>query len=391
MISVEEALNILDNQVVNLPAVETINVSKGLGRVLSETIISPISLPSFRQSSMDGYALNVFDSFEYKLVGESKAGDQCLIKLHPGEAVRILTGAHVPDSAQAIVIQEHVQVNGKIITIESIPKEGSFIRKVGEEVKKGDSTLNKGFLLNEASLGFITSLGLQKIKVYSLLKVSILITGNELVPIGEKIGTGKIYESNSVVIQSALYKKGIKDIRVFVVKDTLKDTIQSIINAFETSNLVLISGGISVGDYDFVKVALDKIGVKKIFYKVKQRPGKPLFFGEIDNKFIFALPGNPASTLNCFYVYVSQFLSKLMGDTNYSLLRLRAPLKNSFSKVEGRAVFLKAIYKNYQVFILEHQQSSKMISFTHANCLVYFNEGSINLEDGALVDVLLLR
>ena len=147
MISVEEALNIIDNQVVKLPAVEIIDVSKALGRVLAETIISPISLPSFRQSSMDGYALNISDSFEYKLVGESKAGDECSNKLNPGEAVRIFTGAHVPNSAQSIVIQENVQINKKTITIESIPKEGSFIRKVGEEVKKGDSTLEKGFLL----------------------------------------------------------------------------------------------------------------------------------------------------------------------------------------------------------------------------------------------------
>ena len=391
MISVEEALNIIDTQVVKLPTVEIIDVSKGLGRVLAETIISSIFLPSFRQSSMDGYALNISDSFEYKLVGESKAGDECFNKLNPGEAVRIFTGAHVPNSAQSIVIQENVQINKKTITIESIPKEGSFIRKVGEEVKKGDSTLEKGFLLNEASLGFIISLGLQKIKVYSLLKVSILITGNELVPIGEKIGIGKIYESNSIVLQSALYKKGIKDIRIFVVKDRLKDTIQSIKEALDVSNLVLISGGISVGDYDFVKVALSKIGVKKIFYKVKQKPGKPLFFGGIENKFVFALPGNPASTLNCFYVYVSPFLSKLMGDANNSLHRLKLPLKNSFFKVGGRAVFLKAFYKDYEVIILEHQKSSKMISFAQSNCLVYFNEGDVNLEKGDLVDVLLLR
>ena len=391
MISVEEALNIIDNQVVNLLAVEVIDVSKSLGRVLAETIISPISLPSFRQSSMDGYALNISDSFEYKVVGESKAGNQCLINLKPGEAVRILTGAHVPDSAQTIVIQENVQVNEKTITIESIPKEGSFIRKVGEEVKKGDSTLEKGFLLNEASLGFIYSLGIQKIKVYSLPKVSILITGNELVSIGEKIGTGKIYESNSIVIQSVLHKKGIKDIRVYVIKDTLKDTIQSVKKALDVSNLVLISGGISVGDYDFVKVALHEIGVKKIFYRVKQRPGKPLFFGKIENKFVFALPGNPASTLNCFYVYVSPFLNKLMGDVNNSLYRLKSPLKNSFSKKGDKAVFLKAISRDYKVVILEHQQSSKMISFAQSNCLVYINEGDVDLEKGDLVDVLLLK
>ena len=391
MISVEEALNIIDNQVVKLPAVEIIDVSKALGRVLAETIISPISLPSFRQSSMDGYALNISDSFEYKLVGESKAGDECSNKLNPGEAVRIFTGAHVPNSAQSIVIQENVQINKKTITIESIPKEGSFIRKVGEEVKKGDSTLEKGFLINEASLGFIISLGLQKIKVYSLLKVSIVITGNELVPTGEKIGIGKIYESNSIVLQSALHKKGIIDISVSVAKDTLKDTIQSIKKAFNTSNLLLISGGISVGDYDFVKVALSEIGVKEKFYKVKQRPGKPLFFGEIENKFVFALPGNTASTLNCFYVYVSPFLSKLMGDANNSLQRLNVPLKNSFSKVRGRAVFLKAIYNDYEVVILEHQKSSKMISFAHANCLVYLNEDNFNLKNGDLVDILLLR
>ncbi len=391
MISVEEALNIIDAQVVNLPAIEIIDVSKGLGRVLADDIISPISLPSFRQSSMDGYALNISDSFEYKVVGESKAGDQCLINLKPGEAVRILTGAHVPDSAQTIVIQENVKVNEKTITIDSIPKEGSFIRKVGEEVNKGDFTIDKGFFLNEASLGFIYSLGIQKIKVYSLLKVSILITGNELVSIGKKIETGKIYESNSVVLQSALHKKGIEDIRVFFVKDTLKDTIQNVKKAFDTTNLVLISGGISVGDYDFVKLALHKIGVKKIFYRVKQRPGKPLFFGEIENKFVFALPGNPASTLNCFYVYVSPFLSKLMGGVNNSLHRIKVPLKNSFSKKGDRAVFLKAIYRDYTVVILEHQQSSKMISFAQSNSLVFINEGDVNLEKGDLVDVLLLK
>lgn len=389
MISVAEAFKRLDETVFSLNECEQISLSVANGRVLFEDVISPINMPPFRQSAMDGYAL-AMDRFNYKVVGEVQAGSYFLRELKKGEAVRIFTGAKVPDSAQAVVMQEKVMRTEDLITIQELPKFEENIRPKGEQVQKGILALEKGTKLNPASIGFLSSLGLTQVIVFRKPKVAIITTGNELVIPGEELKDGKIYESNSIMLKSAIASSCHCDADLFTIADNYDQTEQLFRKLILKYDLIIASGGISVGDYDFVGKALRNIGVEEVFYKVKQKPGKPLFFGRNDETLIFALPGNPAAALTCFYVYVMKTIHSLEGATSDSLIRTKARLINSFTKKGNRAQFLKAIFNNEEVTILEGQSSAMLHTFGFANALVYVGEQENHLREGDKVNVLLL-
>lgn len=390
MISVEKALKFVHSQKVKLKSGLSISTRNGLGYVLSGDLIAPISLPNFRQSSMDGYGLSDTKSLTYKVVGEIKAGDYYKKKINKGEAIRIFTGAHVPDSVKSVVIQEKVVFENNNIKLDELPKLYSNIREKGDQIKKGEIALKKGFLLNEASLGLISSLGIKKIKVYEKPKISILITGNELISTDKKLKPGKVYDSNSILLKNVLKMNGITKLNLYKVRDNKTNTFNSIKKAFTVSDLVIISGGISVGKYDYVKECLNDFGIKKLFYKVNQKPGKPLFFGRKDNKFVFALPGNPGSTLTCYHIYVKNFIYKLMGKKKYYPDKFSVYLKHPLKYNEKREVFLKGYYENNYVTSLNHQKSFKMIGFANANCLIHLEKGKKNLKQNSKVDIILI-
>ena len=390
MIAVEEALALVLENSFPLEESEILPINQCLNRNLAKAVKAPIDLPSFRLSSMDGYALCLHQSNSYSIVDEIKAGDATNPSLKIGECVRIFTGAVVPDNADAVIMQEKTIRKQDTLTIETPVNKGQNIRLVGSQVKKEDFPLEKGQLLQASGLAFLKSLGIEEVEVVRLPKVTIIITGNELIPSSEKLTRGKIYESNSILLQAALINQGIETQLISFTEDSLKSTISNLKKAFFYSDVVLVSGGISVGDYDFVKKALKELEVKEIFYKVRQRPGKPLFFGKKDRVFVFALPGNPASTLSCFYVYVLPLLNRLKGGKSDGLIRLSIPIEHDFKSVEPRALFLKATIQNKTVRILDRQHSSMLVSFAMANALVYIPEQNILLKKGSLVETLLL-
>ncbi|WP_066220938.1 molybdopterin molybdotransferase MoeA [Formosa haliotis] len=384
MISVQQALHIIDTTVVP-NRIKKVKIAKSLGCILAEDITAPIHMPSFRQSAMDGYAIIWSESAKYTLTDEAKAGDAQDLSLKPFEAVRIFTGAKVPDQADTVVMQEHVSKIEHDLSINIMPNKGANVRPIGEQVKEGDIVLKKGSVLNEAAIGFLSGLGLTKVAIYLPPKISILVTGNELQKPGKPLKPGKIYESNAVMLQTALKRFGINDIKTFKAKDTLKATRKSIKKALKFSDIVLISGGISVGDYDFVKEALDKNHVDEMFYRLNQKPGKPLWFGKKDHQFVFALPGNPASVLTCFYVYVLPILKKFSGLTAYHLPQIQAKSATAFKNTTGKTLFLKAYYNGEDVTILQGQQSSMLHAFASSNVLVKIPE---NLENIAINDTI---
>jgi len=390
MTTVEEALRLIQEEQKVVFDSESIATSKALNRVLSKSIQAPLALPSFKQSAMDGYALHIGTGLNYEVVGEQKAGDANTFELEPGECIRIFTGAAVPDSANAVVIQEKINRFENKIEVKKLTQVGQNIRAEGTQIKKGSFPLEKGQVLNPAGLGLIQSLGIKKVEVYRNPRVSVIVTGNELLPPGSNLSEGKIFESNSLILKTALNQIQIEPKIITSVPDRLEDTQKVLKKAFANSDLVLISGGISVGDYDFVGKALQKLGVNEIFYKVRQRPGKPLYFGKKGNVFCFALPGNPASTLSCFYVYVLPLLSRLMNFSNYGLRREMLPIAHDFQSSEPRALFLKASVNQGKVSILDHQNSSMLISFAKANALVYLPENGANIKAHEKVDVLFL-
>ena len=391
MITVEKALSeIKKHSNLHHKRVQSVHLNEALGAVLADTIYAPIPLPSFRQSAMDGYAIRCHDKKTYKVVGEIKAGDPFEFELNPGEALRIFTGAGVPDSANAIVIQELVDRDHETISAQKTPTMGQHIRKTGEQIKKDDIVFEQGTQLNPPALGILQSLGFTKVKILLPPKVAVIITGNELEKTGKPLQKGKIYESNSLVLKTVLQQMGIINGIVEQVEDDLKATQNAIEKALNQSHLVLISGGISVGDFDFVGQALEQIGVEKLFYKVKQKPGKPLFFGKHKQTLLFALPGNPASTLNCFYVFVYPLLQALMGRSFNGLLRIKYPLADDFENTTDRALFLKAKIQNDVVTPLTGQASSMIKAFAMANALVYIPLSKKKFKKGEKVETLIL-
>lgn len=387
MIQVEQALSIIAENSSTMP-VQKISVQKALGYILAETIYSPINMPPFRQSAMDGYAFIHSEKHQYDVIGISQAGDHTDIKLKENEAVRIFTGAFVPKDADTVVMQEHVMANENSILITKMPKQFTNVRAKGEQIVKEDVVFEANTLITPAAIGFLACLGITEVEVYKKPKVAILVTGNELVKAGKELPKGKIYESNSVMLQAALQTIGIKKVKSFKVKDNLKATKKALKNILPKFDIVLISGGISVGDYDFVKEALLENGVQELFYKINQKPGKPMFFGSKNETLVFALPGNPASSLTNFYIYVYPAIKNRMGFSDIHLPKLVRKLNTGFINTTGKTLFLKALYDETNVTILEGQSSAMLNTFAIANSLLIVPQDKESLKKDEQVTLL---
>ncbi len=387
MIEVKEALEIVAANSSTL-STQKIAVHKALGYVLAETIYSPISMPPFRQSAMDGYAFIYSERHQFDVIGISQAGDHSNIKLKENEAIRIFTGAFVPHNADTVVMQEHVMANENSILIAQKPELGANVRNKGEQINVEDVVFDANTLITPAAIGFLACLGITEITVYKKPKVAILVTGNELVQPGKKLSKGKIYESNSVMLKAALETIGIKKTKVYTVKDKLKATKKALKSILKKNDVVIISGGISVGDYDFVKEALLKNGVQELFYKINQRPGKPMFFGSKEDTLVFALPGNPASSLTNFYIYVYPALKNRMGFSSTHLPKIVRKLNSTIENTTGKTLFLKALYDETSVTILDGQSSAMLNSFAIANGLVLVPHNIQSIKKEELVTIL---
>jgi len=385
MISVKDAISILNT---NIPKSKEIQLSllDAQQHILAQDVISTINMPPFRQSAMDGYALHIHDSLSYKLIGEIKAGDSHKMELKPGEAIKIFTGAAVPDSANAVMQIEKTSVTNKTLVLNETINLNTNIRPIGEQIKANEVALFKGAKLNAAAIGYLAGLGITTVSVYKKPSVGILVTGNELVKPGNELEYGKIYESNSIMLQAALLDSGIKNSTIYKVNDDFISTKNSIKKALNENDVLLISGGISVGDYDFVKAALEELKVKTLFYKVNQKPGKPLLVGKFEDKLVFALPGNPAASLTCYYIYVQPVLKKITGELE-TTSTTQKEIAHNFTVNNTRSQFLKASFSDNFVNVLTHQNSSMLNTFALANCIIHLPEGNYELKKGLKVDI----
>lgn len=360
------------------------------GCVLAENLYSPIDSPHFNQSAMDGYAFRFEDwdgTSALEVKGVVQAGNQFSTEMHNGGAVRIFTGAALPLGADTVVIQENVTKEGDRIKIsDNKLKKGSNVRLIGSQTKMKEQILKEGHLLTPATLSFLAGLGVTHVPVYSKPKVSIIATGKELVKPGELLTEGKIYESNSIGLQSALEQIDITPAAIETVDDNEEQIINAIKKRLGNVDILILTGGVSVGDYDFVTTALEKCGVQKIFHKVKQKPGKPFYFGVHQQTLVFALPGNPASVLTCFYEYVVDAISTLTKKAY--LKKIQLPLENDYSKKAGLTFFLKGKTNEDGVSILDGQESYKMNSFALADCIVELEEEKEKYCKGDTVRVL---
>jgi molybdopterin molybdotransferase len=389
LVSVEQARALIAASVSRVhPVVKEIVHSSGLA--LAEDIFSPLDIPAFDQSSMDGYAIYAEDIKRPMTVqGIMAAGHAQPEKLERNHAMRIFTGAPLPAGADTIVMQEKVIVHSSGIQITDTQiQKGTHIRKRGSEIKKDELVLKKGTVITAPVTGLLASLGFSSVKVYPPLTIRLMATGNELQMPGQPLKAGQVYESNIFFLQAALKSFAEYPIPVLYAGDDLEKIQDGLLLALSNSDLIIVTGGVSVGDYDFVRQAADLAGIHCKFHRVKQKPGKPLYLGTKENKIIFGLPGNPASVVSCFYEYVLpavRFMLHLPQEEP-----LTAILKDDFKKVKGLTQFLKAYYADGEVEILEAQESYRLRSFARANCLVVLDENRLDYDKGEMVTVRLL-
>ncbi|MEN2280796.1 gephyrin-like molybdotransferase Glp [Algoriphagus sp. SE2] len=380
MISVFEALSIIDKNTDVLEPV-VLPLAEVNGYTLAQDVEAPINLPPFRQSAMDGYAFKHGKNLEFQLKGESKAGDFVEFEIGETDCIRIFTGARVPDQVDTVVMQEHIEKTASGIHILKMPEKGTNVRPVGEQIKKGEIVLKRGTRINAAIIGFLAGLGISEVLVTNIPKVSLIVTGNELQEPGTELKPGSVYESNKIMLESALKLENVEIIHSKHVLDDKESTFRAIQEALK-ADIVLISGGISVGDYDYVKESLERNGVEEKFYKVNQKPGKPLWYGKKGEKHVFALPGNPASSLTCFLIYVTAAIRKMNGTAEININLKKGILKGNYVNKFNKALFLQAFENGGELEVYPKQASSMLVSFTQSNAFLFVPEDVKEIHAG---------
>lgn len=392
LISVTEARELISKHIELLHPI-SVSLMDAAGLILSEDVYSKTDVPPFNQSSMDGYAFN-YDSWEKSgeltISGEVAAGSSSNKSIDLQNAVRIFTGAPVPEGADTVVMQEKVKVSEDRLIIEDDNlSRGMNFRAKGCEIKSGALALEKGTLLSPAAIGYLAGVGVLNVRAYPKATVSVILTGDELQKPGTALAYGQVYESNSFALNAALKQSGVTKIDFSSSEDTLEALSGVIAQALNRSDVILLTGGVSVGDYDFVVRAAKANGVEQIFHKIRQKPGKPLYFGKKGKQIVFGLPGNPASVLSCFYEYVLPALSQMSGSLT-DLKSLKVKLKTALKKPAGLTQFLKGYYDGQSVSDLKAQESFRLSSFAKANCLIKLEEGKTEFSENEIVEIHLL-
>jgi molybdopterin molybdotransferase len=376
-------------------------VRSALGRVLAEDILSPVDVPSHRNSAMDGWAmrfadLNVDGDATLEEVGASFAGKPFTGSMKRGQCVRIMTGGVVPEGADTVVMQERAKANGKSITFGGGAKPGQNVREAGEDLKKGSIALRKGRVVRPAELGLIASLGIGEVAVYRPLRVAFFSTGDELKSIGTTLGEGEIYDSNRYTIHGMLTRLGCEVLDMGVVRDDPKLLERAFREAAAAADVVITSGGVSVGEADFVKDLLGRLG-EVVFWKIAMKPGRPLAYGRFGGAHFFGLPGNPVSVMVTFYQFVREALLALMGvDPVEPVPTFSARCTARLRKAPGRTEFQRGIVSREADGTLAvrptgEQGSGILKSMSEANCFIILGDATGNVEAGTPVEVQLLE
>ncbi|MGD8795748.1 MAG: molybdopterin molybdotransferase MoeA [Thiohalophilus sp.] len=393
---VEQALEQISGSI--QPVTETLELPlmQAHNHVLAEDIRSPINVPPYRNSAMDGYAVRGDDlpadgETTLELIGTAFAGNPFEQTVEAGQCVRIMTGAKLPDGADTVIMQEHVSAEDKRITITSGHQAGQNVRHAGEDIAVDDVVLHTGQRLHAAEIGLLASLGVPKVKVRRKLKVAFFSTGDELRPVGEKLEEGQIYDSNRYTLYGMLHELDVEIIDLGVVRDEPEAVEAAFIKAADQADAVITSGGVSVGEADYVKQTLDKLG-EVSFWKIAMKPGKPLAFGRVKNAWFFGLPGNPVSVMATFYQFVLPALHRLMNESSEPVLTLRVPCSEKLKKRPGRTDFQRGILQrdvqgNLSVSAVGMQASHILSGMSRANCFIILPLESGDIEAGTLVEV----
>jgi molybdopterin molybdotransferase len=376
------------NDVVQVPILQALN------RVLAEDLIATIDVPPAANSAMDGYALNSIDIpkegvRELVIIGTSWAGNPFEGEVTSGTTVRIMTGGLIPDGADTIVMQENTQITSDKISIDTRTIKGEHVRVAGEDFSKGDNIILAGTLLTPAHLGLIASLGMDNVNVFRKIRVAFFLTGDELCSLGEPLEKGKIYDSNRYTLSGMLTHPGIELIDLGTVKDT-RSAIEEVMERAENeSDILITTGGVSVGDADYIKEILEKRGVIR-FWKVAMKPGRPL--GKAGSSVFFGLPGNPVSAMVTFYQFVLPALKYLMGNKDLVLPTFKVVCRSNLKKHSGRVEFQRGVLSRnlsgeMVVNKTGEQGSGILSSMAEANCFIILPYENDGITAGETVEV----
>ena len=395
-LSADAALEQIKSGAVRIKGIEKIAIREALKRILAEDIRSHINVPTGTNSAMDGYAVNSRDipssgNAELHVSGTAWAGKPYDGKLTAESCVRIMTGAIMPEGTDTVIIQEDVQVTGSGIMIDGATRKGDNVRQAGEDIAAGDLILTRGRRLNPADIGLIASLGIAEVCVVRRLRVAFFSTGDELRSIGETLSDGAIYDSNRYTLYGMLERMGADIIDMGVIKDDRDALEEAFSIAAANADVLITSGGVSVGEADYIKEILAKLG-KVDFWKVAIKPGRPLAFGQVGNALFFGLPGNPVSVMVTFYEFVQPALRKMIGEDDAGILSLRARCDSRLKKRSGRVEYQRGILQKDQdgnlVVVKTGAQGSGILrSMSQANCFIILPLDSDGVEPGTLVDI----
>lgn len=395
-ISLEEAINILNDNVEHLD-VEEVNLIDGIKRVLATDIYSTIDNPPFDKSAMDGYAVIAEDSKvkeKIKVIDKVFAGNLCDSIVTSKTAVRIMTGAPIPSGANAVIKQEDVTLrDDNYIILNNSVKENENICFKGEDIKRGTLLVKKGKKLDYADIGIIASSGIEKIKVYKLPKIALISTGDEVIDIDNTLTPGKIFNSNKYSIISRIKELGY-DIKYTTHVKDCKSNIEEYVNKFSNDmDLIITTGGVSVGEKDLLNESIDNINGKKLFWKVKIKPGSAVLCSKINNALVVSLSGNPTAALTAFELFIKTSLEKMCGYDKVEVKREKAILGDNFSKKSPQRRFIRAravIEEGKQIVYITQIKSGNGIlsSNLNSNCMIEVQGGSEGLNIGERVDII---
>ncbi len=396
LLSVELGRQRILNAVEVLPEKESVALHNALGRVLAERVISAIDVPPFANSAMDGYAVRCADcetnAPRLTVIGSSFAGVPFEAQLQAGQCVRIMTGAMLPEGADAVVMQEHVSRETDMIVIhDRTPCVGDNIRYPGEDTRRGDVVLTPGTRLKAAELGLLASVGVAEVQVRRRLRVAFFSTGDELVDVDTTPGPGQIYDSNRHTLHALLSQTGLECHDLGVIADDRDAVRTAFQRAAEIADLILTTGGVSVGEADYVTETLRELG-EVDFWRMAVKPGKPLAFGRVQRAWFFGLPGNPVSVMATFYQFVLPALRKLQGETPRAPLILQVRSGERLQKAAGRMEFQRGILHcaedgEWTVTSTGKQDSHMLSSMSRANCFILLPAETTLAERGELVSV----
>jgi len=395
-LSFEQALDKIKESIQPIKGKKNVTIRESAGHVLAEDVTSPLDVPPFINSAMDGYAIKSSNIPQtgvqtLKVIGKSFAGTPFNGKVKNGETVRIMTGAVVPEGADTVVMQEHAEVDGDTIKIGTEHKSKQNVRNPGDDFFTGDIIIKAGERLSPAKLGLLASVGVTEFKVIRKPVVAFFSTGDELKGVGQTLAPGDIYDSNRYILFGMLNKMGVECIDMGVVPDIKEEIEITLKEAANIADLVITSGGASVGEADFIKIILDEVG-KVGFWKIAMKPGRPLAFGHINDSIFFGLPGNPVATMATFYQFVQPCLNLLEGETSNDSIRLQAKCVSKLKKRPGRKDFQRGIMcndENGQLIVdtTGIQGSHMLSSMAKANCFIVLEQDAGDIEVGEMVEV----